>query len=65
MVTIVDPEADIFLGESIVGLGVEGLLAAVDGDRGLLLLNNLFRNDLSVGRLETIEDPESENAECG
>lgn len=65
MVTIVDPEADIFLGKSKVEPGVEGLLAMVGGARGLLLLNNLFKNDLSVGRLETIEAPESENAERG
>lgn len=65
MVTIVDPEADIFLGKSKVEPGVEGLLTMVGGARGLLLLNNLFKNDLSVGRLETIEDPESENAERG
>lgn len=64
MVTIVDPEADIFLGKSKVELGVVGLLAVVGGARGLLLLNSLFRNDLSVGRLES-EDPESEKAERG
>lgn len=62
MVTIVDPEADIFLGKS-KAVGVEGLLAIVVGARGLLLLNSLFKNDLSVGRLET--EPESEKAERG
>lgn len=63
MATIEDPEVDNFLGKSKFKLNV-GVLVTFDGARDLLLLNNLFRNDLSAG-LETTEDPESEKAERG